>query len=207
MRKHLAKKQYKVQGWRVVRTRQNKEDAGQFFFALRPPHLSIGWSLYRSYGDHQARYVNLVVAKRENFAPAGSKAKKLQVDSKGVWWWCITLRITAFFFFKFCPSSGILENRKHNVSETGSVSVHRWRGEATYSLGPLDRANLNHWTRLRLDLSKGSNWVDAPPPTPEDGKQIYFPKRFFFLLVSKSTGRWTKSRNPAIPISPANKVI
>jgi hypothetical protein len=37
--------------------------------------------------------------------------------------------------------------REHNVLETGSVSVLRSGGERTPSqLGPLERANLNHWT-------------------------------------------------------------
>jgi hypothetical protein len=50
------------------------------------------------------------------------------------------------FFWTF-PSSGILETKKHDVSETGSVSVLRWEGEKTPTqLGPLERANLNHWT-------------------------------------------------------------
>jgi hypothetical protein len=31
-----------------------------------------------------------------------------------------------YWFFGLCPSSGILETRKHDVSETGSVSVLRW---------------------------------------------------------------------------------
>jgi hypothetical protein len=31
-------------------------------------------------------------------------------------------------FFGLFPSSGILETRKHDVSETGSVSDLRWRG-------------------------------------------------------------------------------
>jgi hypothetical protein len=44
-----------------------------------------------------------------------------------------------------CPSSGIVETRKHNVSETGSVSVLRW-GEAPSLLGPLERANHSQWT-------------------------------------------------------------
>jgi hypothetical protein len=35
------------------------------------------------------------------------------------------------------PSSGILETIKHNVSETGSVSVLRIGGEDTYSVGSL----------------------------------------------------------------------
>jgi hypothetical protein len=34
------------------------------------------------------------------------------------------------------PSSGILKTRKHNVSETGSVSVLMWGGD-TYSVGSL----------------------------------------------------------------------
>jgi hypothetical protein len=47
-------------------------------------------------------------------------------------------------------SFGILQNRKHDVSETRSVSVLRW-GEDTYS-GPLERANLNHWiTSVKLN--------------------------------------------------------
>jgi hypothetical protein len=37
--------------------------------------------------------------------------------------------------------------QKHDVSETASVSVLRWSGEKTPTqLGPLERANLNHWT-------------------------------------------------------------
>jgi hypothetical protein len=35
-----------------------------------------------------------------------------------------------------CPSSGILNTRKHNVSETGSVSIMKW-GEGDTLLGPL----------------------------------------------------------------------
>jgi hypothetical protein len=42
--------------------------------------------------------------------------------------------------------SGILENRNHDVSETGSVSVLRWGGKAPTQLRPLERANLNQWT-------------------------------------------------------------
>jgi hypothetical protein len=46
--------------------------------------------------------------------------KAIVVDSKGFWRWCITLRITGFL--DFFPLSGILETRKHDVSETGSIS-------------------------------------------------------------------------------------
>jgi hypothetical protein len=53
-------------------------------------------------------------------------------------------------------------------------------GEKTPSqLGPLERANLNHWTGwLRWALSKGPNWVGVFSPTFTWGrKQIQFPKR------------------------------
>jgi hypothetical protein len=39
--------------------------------------------------------------------------------------------------------SGILETRKHDVSETGSVSVLRWGGKTPTQLSPLERANLD----------------------------------------------------------------
>jgi hypothetical protein len=45
---------------------------------------------------------------------------------------------------ELCPSSGILKSRKHNILETGSVSVPRWRNTPTL-LDPLERANLNYW--------------------------------------------------------------
>jgi hypothetical protein len=40
---------------------------------------------------------------------------------------------------------GILETRKHNISETGSVSVLMWGGKSPTLLGPLERAILNYW--------------------------------------------------------------
>jgi hypothetical protein len=47
-----------------------------------------------------------------------------------------------YWVFGFCPPSGILEARKHNVSETESGSILRWGGaEAPILLGPLERAN------------------------------------------------------------------
>jgi hypothetical protein len=66
----------------------------------------------------------------------------LHVDCKGFWRRCITHRTTEFLIF---PSSGILENRKPDVSETGSVSVLRWGWKAPTQLGPLERVNVNHW--------------------------------------------------------------
>jgi hypothetical protein len=81
------------------------------------------------------------------------------VDSIGFWRWCITHRITWFSDFVYRPDSKYLEE-KHDVSETGSVSILRWRETPTL-LGHLDSANLNQWTW---------GW-----------KQIQFPKRCVFL--------------------------
>jgi hypothetical protein len=49
-----------------------------------------------------------------------------------------------YWVFGLSPSSGIIETRKHDVSETGSVSVFRWGGKTSTQLGPLERAKLNH---------------------------------------------------------------
>jgi hypothetical protein len=43
-----------------------------------------------------------------------------------------------------CPSSGILNTRERNVSETGSISILRWQVKAHTQLGLLERANHNH---------------------------------------------------------------
>jgi hypothetical protein len=43
-----------------------------------------------------------------------------------------------YWVFGLCQSSSILDARKHNVSETGSVSVLRWGGETPTLLGPLE---------------------------------------------------------------------
>jgi hypothetical protein len=48
--------------------------------------------------------------------------------------------IQNFWVFGLLPSSGILETKIHDVSETGSVSVLRWKGETPTELGPLERA-------------------------------------------------------------------
>jgi hypothetical protein len=47
-----------------------------------------------------------------------------------------------YWGFGLFPSSGILKNRTHDVSETGFVCP-QVRGEDTSQLGPLERANLN----------------------------------------------------------------
>jgi hypothetical protein len=37
-----------------------------------------------------------------------------------------------YWVYELCPSSSILETRKHNISETGSVSILRWEGERIF---------------------------------------------------------------------------
>jgi hypothetical protein len=103
--------------------------------------------------------------------------------------------------FWLCPSSGILETRKHNVSETGSFS-YSGRGEDTYSVAPLERTNLNHWlkkqrkeNRLKWgryillisliifsarNISSEINW-----------NRIYFP--MCFLLYSETSAQCKRS--------------
>jgi hypothetical protein len=56
-----------------------------------------------------------------------------------------------------CPSFGIVETREHDVSETGSASVLWWGGKTPAQLGPIERANLNHWfSEIRYD---SVNWI------------------------------------------------
>jgi hypothetical protein len=57
----------------------------------------------------------------------------------------MTHRITGFSDFVHRPDSKYELEEKHDISETGSVSALRW-GETPTLLGPLERANLDHWT-------------------------------------------------------------
>jgi hypothetical protein len=73
--------------------------------------------------------------------------------------------------FELCPSPSILNTRGHNVSETGSVSVLRWRGR-----------HLLCWT--------------SSAPISQDWNRSYF-ENFVFSSFQK-TERWTKSETPVI---------
>jgi hypothetical protein len=73
------------------------------------------------------------------------------------------------------PSSGILETRKNNVSETGSVSVLRWGGRHLLCWVPYKQ--VTQW--LTLVLSKRSNWIGVVLLT-WGRKQIQFPERYVF---------------------------
>jgi hypothetical protein len=106
----------------------------------------------------------------------------LRIDINGGLLW--TLRITGFS--EFCPSSGILETRKHNVSETGSVSVLSWGGETPTLLGLVERANHNHWGRNRVGVS---------PPHLRTETSSFRNVVFSSFL---NTGWWTRSENLVI---------
>jgi hypothetical protein len=82
--------------------------------------------------------------------------------------------------FGLFPSSDILGTRKHDVSETGSVSVSGVGGKTSTQLDPLDKANLNHWT----------------PPHLRPQTYI-FPQTSFFL-VPRIPDDGKKTKNPVI---------
>jgi hypothetical protein len=96
------------------------------------------------------------------------------VESEGFRRWCITFRITGFLGFVHLP--GILNTRKHNVSETGSISVLRSGEGDTYSVGSSD------WGVV---LSKGPNRGCVSLSSPEDGNTSSV-----FSSIQNS-GRWT----------------
>jgi hypothetical protein len=55
-----------------------------------------------------------------------------------------TIKLKNYWVFGLCPQSSILETRKHNILETGSISSSgEGGGETTTLLGPLERTNLN----------------------------------------------------------------
>jgi hypothetical protein len=70
-----------------------------------------------------------------------------RIECEGFWRWYMRLRITGFVDFVQRPEFYTHKTRKHNVSETGSISVfRRGGGGGDNLLGPLERANINHWT-------------------------------------------------------------
>jgi hypothetical protein len=71
-----------------------------------------------------------------------------------------------YWVLGLCPSPGILETRKHNVSENGSVSVLRRRGEKTPTqLSSTEKANISHWRGL---TNNKFCWVAGSSPDEVD---------------------------------------
>jgi hypothetical protein len=64
-----------------------------------------------------------------------SRNSHMLVESEGFWWWCM------HWVYGLCPSPGIPNTRKHNVSEITSITGR----ETSTLLDPLERADLNHW--------------------------------------------------------------
>jgi hypothetical protein len=71
--------------------------------------------------------------------------------------------------------SGILNTRKNNVSETGSVSV-LGHGEGRHLNSWVPLKELTSYTGLdwRLAVSKGLERVHVSLPSPEDGNRSSF---------------------------------
>jgi hypothetical protein len=58
----------------------------------------------------------------------------------------LNMSTVEFWISGLCPSSGILNTRKHKDSKTGSASVLRQGRETPTQFGHLERTNLNPWT-------------------------------------------------------------
>jgi hypothetical protein len=93
-----------------------------------------------------------------------------------------------YWVLRLFPSSDILENRKHDVSETVSVSFLRWGGKTPTQLGPLESLEVSSFEATQLSR--------CLPPSSEDGNRSSFRNVVFSIL--QNTGRWKKSKNPII---------
>jgi hypothetical protein len=58
------------------------------------------------------------------------------------------VEIQNYWIFGRFPSSGILENKKHDFWETGCFHSQVKVEKTSAQLGPLEGANLNHWITL-----------------------------------------------------------
>jgi hypothetical protein len=62
-----------------------------------------------------------------------------------------------YWVLGLCPPSGILETRKHYVSEIGSVTMCRWGGKTPSHLGPIEKlTSISFWDTGRWTKSKNS---------------------------------------------------
>jgi hypothetical protein len=79
-----------------------------------------------------------------------------------------------------CPLLGVLKCRKHNISETGSVSILVWWEGDTCPVGPWETTNLNHWTthvkfkpKLYCDRRSVGHFVLISGPSLEQMTRFY----------------------------------
>jgi hypothetical protein len=111
------------------------------------------------------------------------------VEAKGFRRWCITLRITGFLDLPIIPNSKYYKEQRFEIWTLFPISGEGM--EAPTLLGPLEIANLNHWTkahvqRLRLALSEGTN-IGVFIPSPEDGSRSVFRKVVFYSYFEFGT--------------------
>jgi hypothetical protein len=97
----------------------------------------------------------------------------------------LRLRITEFLEFVHRPEFWII--RKHNVSETGYVSVFTWEEGIIYSVGSL-RKSLGPVTEVTI--CKGPNRIGVSLPSPEDrnrycSRNIVLPSYLEFRTVER----------------------
>jgi hypothetical protein len=121
-------------------------------------------------------------------------------------WMVLTMvyNIQNYLVFWLCPSSGILETGKRNVSETGSVSIPKWGG-GTYSIGYFRRCLRVQW--LRLALSNGPKRVGDSLLTWRR-KYIQFPKRCVLkFLECRMTDKDQKPNNSDWSLHPIRRVL
>jgi hypothetical protein len=110
----------------------------------------VGWEGNRRYRQYKELAVMAYLTKPKSakpvwtFPPLGSHSSALRLASQRQDHHVQNRKVS---YFGLYPSSGIYKTKKHNVSETGFVSVLRWMGQdKPTQLGPLERASLNHWT-------------------------------------------------------------
>jgi hypothetical protein len=95
-----------------------------------------------------------------------------EADSKGFWLWCVTLIITGLWALSVFQYS---KNHRNNFQKLDLFPSSGEEQEAPTVLGPLERANPNHWS-----------------PSPEKGNRCGFRNVGFSSF--QNTGRWTKSK-------------
>jgi hypothetical protein len=99
-----------------------------------------------------------------------------------------------YWVLGLCPPSDILETRKHNVSETGSVSVFRWGGGPGYgspslpdpTRPPRNRKPQNLWGSTKtpgLPTQLMVCHVSSPNPFTSHGRETpdHVPKSFLVV--------------------------
>jgi hypothetical protein len=113
-----------------------------------------------------------------------------------------------YWVFGLFPSSGNLQNRKHDVSETGSVSVLKWEGKTPTQLVLLERANFNQWGRKQFQFPKRRVFYFIENRTIEKAQKpsnsvCYTPSSepfriYIFMKLGVSTDTWRKGWSDGI---------